>query len=72
MGTLFEVWRVPVPPEGNSIFKDAKLVYTAKHRDAAADFIYFEDADEPAPDKREFRRYEIREVPDPATWVYHL
>ena len=72
MSTKFEVWVVPVPPEGNFLYKEEKRVYETHYRDAAADFIYFENADEPAPDKHEFRRYEIREVPDPETWDYNL
>ena len=60
----FEVWLVPIPPEGNFLHKEARKVYETDDREAARDWIYFEDCDEPAPDKHDFRRYEIRPVDD--------
>jgi hypothetical protein len=60
----FEVWVVPVPPEGNFLYKTEKKVYEADDREDAEEFAYLDDADEPAPDKHDFRRYEIRPVYD--------
>jgi hypothetical protein len=59
----FEVYVVPVPPEGNWLYKEEKKVYETDDREAADEWIYFTNADEPAPDKHDFRRYEIRENP---------
>jgi hypothetical protein len=56
----FEVWLVPVPPEGDFLYKEEKLVHEADTRTDAEEWAYLENADEPAPDKHEFRRYEIR------------
>lgn len=55
-----KVWCVPVPPEGNFLYKEEKLVYEGYTRDGAVEWIYFVKCDEPAPDAGDFRRYEIR------------
>lgn len=58
----FQVWVVPVPPEGNFLYKEEKLLYASDDRDDCSEWAYLENADEPAPDKHDFRRYEIRDT----------
>jgi hypothetical protein len=62
MEMKYQVWVVPVPQTGNVLYKKARKVYETNEREDAVEFAYFENADDPAPDKHEFRRYEIREA----------
>ena len=63
MKIQFEVWRVPIPPEGNFLYKEERRLHVCANEDDAKEFIYFENADDPAPDKGDYRRFEIRTVP---------
>lgn len=59
----YEVWYIPTEA-GKRLFKnDAHLVKSFGERDDAREFAYFEYADDPAPDKRDYYKFEIRETP---------
>jgi hypothetical protein len=58
----FEIWLVPVPPEGNFLYMEAHKVGEADNRDDAEMDRYLYDCDDPSPDKHNFRRIEIREI----------
>lgn len=59
---VFEVWFVPTD-KGREAFKwTERLVSKHPTYMEALDAAYFEEVDEPAPDKRDYGRYEVRSL----------
>lgn len=58
-----EVWQVPTE-KGRSMFPE-KMLGNFSSKDEADEAAYLWDADEPAPDKHEYRRIEVRPAKPP-------
>lgn len=58
----YEVWFEPTPLGVDAFKLTARLIDTFDVKEDADLCAYLEDADEPAPDKRDYARYVVREV----------
>lgn len=57
----YEVWQEPTE-RGKTLFSK-RLIGTFNSRESADECAYLEDADEPAPDKHDYRAIVVKEIP---------